>query len=177
MQVTVKGLSIQRQFPFTVSNLNLFADLTSNEVACPSDIANGFQPVVRNQDGKLNSCSNPAPYGSIVSFFAHGVGADQLGFPPVSQLSNLVAYVGNCAVAVQNARLIGDFVYQVEVPLPSSLLPCAQSYSLTAAENPFPITFSYNGAPVGPFVVPNPSGVIINFEPGQPMPMIVWVTQ
>jgi uncharacterized protein (TIGR03437 family) len=177
MQVTVKGLSIQRQFPFTVSNLNLFADLTSNEVPCPSNIANGFQPVVRDQDGKLNSCSNPAPYGSTVSFFAHGVGADQLGFPPVSQLSNLVAYVGNCAVAIQNARLIGDFVYQVEVPLPSSLLPCAQSYSQTSAENPFPITFSYNGAPVGPFVVPNPGGVIINFEPGQPMPMIVWVTQ
>jgi uncharacterized protein (TIGR03437 family) len=177
MQVTVKRLSIQRQFPFTVSNLNLFADLTSNEVPCPSDIANGFQPVVRNQDGKLNSCSNPAPYGSTVSFFAHGVGASQLGFPPVSQLSNLVAYVGNCAVAIENAPLLGDFVYQVEVPLPSSLLPCAQSYSLTAAENPFPITFSYNGAPVGPFVVPVPGGAIVNFEPGQPMPMIVWVTQ
>ena len=36
----------------------------------------------------------------------------------------------------------------------------------------------YTGAPVGPLIVPaGGAGPIVNFVPGQPMPMIVWVTR
>ena len=36
----------------------------------------------------------------------------------------------------------------------------------------------YNGAPVGPLIVPaGGAGPIVNFVLGQPMPMIVWVTR
>lgn len=180
MQLTVNGVSVQRQFPFTASNLNLFADLSANEISCPSAhfIANGFQPVAANADGSLNSCTNPARYGSTVSFFVHGVGAISLGFPPPQQLLNLQAFVGRCSVPVTNASLITGFVYKVDVAMPSSLLPCAGSYNPNQAENQFPVTLSYNGMPVGPRVVPVPTGSpIINFSPGEPMPMIVWVTQ
>jgi hypothetical protein len=57
-------------------------------------------------------------------------------------------------------------------------LPCATSYSLLSAENSSPVTLSYNSAPVGPLTVPSGgAGPIVNFAPGQPMPMIVWVTK
>jgi len=180
MQLTVDNTSVTRQFPFTVSNLNLFADLSSNEVPCPSAnfIANGFQPLAVNADGSLNSCTSPAHYGSTVSMFVHGVGAVQLGFPPAPQLLNLQAFVGFCSEPVVSAKLITGFVYKVDIALPPTLLPCAESYSLTQSENSFPVFLSYNNEPVGPFIVPvPPNSPIINFSPGQPMPMIVWVTK
>lgn len=179
MQLTVSGVTIQRQFPFTVSNMNLFADLSANEVSCPSVIiANGFQPLAANADGSSNSCTNPAKYGSTVSFFMHGVGAEQLGFPPPQQLLDLQAFVGFCSATITNASLIDGFVYKVDVSMPVSLLPCAEDYSELSAENEFPVTFSYAGEAVGPRVVPVPTGSpIINFSPGEPMPMIVWVTK
>jgi hypothetical protein len=47
-----------------------------------------------------------------------------------------------------------------------------------SAENSFAVTLSYNGAPVGPLILPTGgAGPVVNFAPGQPMPMIVWVTQ
>lgn len=179
MALTVNGVTIQRQFPYTVSNMNLFANLSSNQISCPTaiTIANGFQPVAVNADGSANSCAIPAKYGSTVSFFMHGVGGDSFGFQPPQQLLNVQAFVGNCSAAVTNASLIDGFVYKVDVSMPASLLPCAEAYG-SSAENSFFATFSYDGQPVGPLVVPIPNGgPIINFAPGEPMPMIVWVTQ
>jgi len=180
MQLTVNGATVQRQFPFTRSNLNLFADLTSNEVPCAvaNVIVSGFQPVAMNADGSRNSCANPAQYGSTVSFFMHGVGGGQLGFPPPERLLDIEAFVGACSAAVANAPLITGFVYKVDVAMPSSLLPCATQYAQTSAENQFSVTFGYHGEAVGPRAVPVPIGEpTINFATGQPMPMIVWLTK
>ena len=172
MEIGGNGARVQRQFPFTTSNLNLFADLSSNQVRCDQAnfIANGFQPVAANADGSMNSCTSPARYGSTVSLFVHGVG----GLAPPPQLLNLQAYVGLCSAAVTNATLVNDYVYKVDVKLPDSPLPCADAYSSMQAEGQFPVTLSYRGVPVGPVVVPT-GGPIINFGPGSPMPMIVWV--
>jgi len=109
-----------------------------------------------------------------VSFFVHGVGTNQFGSPQPHQLLNLQAYVGSCSAAVTNALLINGFVYKVDVSLPAWLSPCAEGYSLEA-ENEFPVSWSYNGLPVGPLVIPN-YGPIIDSSPSEPMPMIVWVT-
>lgn len=180
MQLTVNGTELQRQFPFTVSNMNLFANLAANQIPCPAaeQIVSGFQPLALNADGSMNSCGNPAKYGSTVSFFMHGVGAEQFGFPPPQQVLNVQAFVGNCSAAVTNAILVASFTYQVDVTMPATLLPCAQVYSEVLPENWFAVTFSYNGETVGPRTVPVPSGEpIINFAPGAPMPMVVWVTQ
>jgi len=128
-QLTVNGAGVERQFPFTFSNLNLFADLTSNEVSCPAanSSANGFQPMATNADGSPNSCTNPAKYGSTVSFFVHGVGGEVVGLPPLQQVVDLQAFVGFCSATVTNAALIDGFVYKVSVSMPASLLPCAES--------------------------------------------------
>lgn len=170
---------IQRPFPFTSSNLNLFADLSDNEVACPSAnfIANGFQPVAMNADGTMNSCASPAKFGSTVSFSVHGVGAIQLGFPPAQQLLDLQAIVGACSAAVENTSLVTAFVNKVDVRIPGSLWPCANGYNQASAENSFSVFLSRDGEPVGPRIVPVPSGPIVNFSPGQPMPMVIWVTR
>jgi uncharacterized protein (TIGR03437 family) len=178
MQLKVNNATLQRQFPLIASNMNLFATLTSNEIMCTpaKESANGFQPLALNADGSPNSCTNPAKYGSTVSFFMHGVGAESSGIPPAPQLFNLQAFVGQCSQTITNAALIDGFVYQVDVSMPSALLPCAiSSYSPISAENPFTVTFTYNGETVGPRVIPS-GGPFINFAPGQPMPMIVWVT-
>jgi uncharacterized protein (TIGR03437 family) len=180
MQLTVNGVATQRVFPFTNSNMNLFANLSSNQVSCQAGFiisgANGFQPLAVNGDGSTNSCANPAKYGSTVSFFMHGVGYEFIQPPP--QLLNVQALVGACSATITNASLIDSFVYKVDVTMPVSLLPCAQAYNGSTAENAFAVTFQYNGAAVGPRVVPVPNGgPIINFAPGEPMPMIVWVTK
>ncbi|HEY6347491.1 MAG TPA: SBBP repeat-containing protein [Bryobacteraceae bacterium] len=177
MEIAVNGQTVERQFPLTSSNLNVFAQLNSNQISCPHQTANGFQPTALNAGGSMNACSNPAKFGSTVSFFVEGVGATQLGFPPTQTLTGIEAAIGNCTVPAANASLITGFVYQVDIPLPDALLPCATSYSLTSPENSFQVTLSSGTVPMGPRVIPSPGGAIINFAPGQPMPMVIWVTE
>lgn len=175
MEVTVNGAAMQRQFPGAASNLNLFANLASNEVTCesPGFIVNGFQPLAMNADGSVNFCANPAKPGATVSFFIDGAGPP--GPPPPAQLPELQASVGPCSAPVLNTTLTNGFVYQVDIQLPSSG-PCASEYNPQLAA--LGVTFSYNGTAVGPLVVPPPPIVPnVNFTPGQPMPMIVWVAQ
>jgi uncharacterized protein (TIGR03437 family) len=177
MQVNVNGSMVQRQFPFAESNVNLFANLSSSQISCPnSPTAYGFQPLATNADSSLNSCTNPAQYGSTVSFFVHGVGAMQLGFPPPAQFSGIQAYVDSCSAAVTTESLIDGFVYKVDVTLPVSGLPC-EIVTAGQGETYFQVTLSYNGVPAGPLVVPaNLAGPIQNFAPpGEPMQMVVWV--
>ena len=117
MRVTYNGASVERQFAFTGSNLNLFASFSTTQNPCPnvpSDI--GFQPVATNADGSVNSCTNPAKAGSTVSLYAHGPG----GFvSPPSSLANLSANFGfACTALVTKAALITGFVYQVDVAIP-----------------------------------------------------------
>jgi len=178
MQLTVNGVTIQRQFPYAVSNMNLFADLSTDQVSCPAAITidYGFQPVAMNADGSTNSCAHPAKYGSTVSFFMHGVGGDTFGFQPPQQLLNVQAFVGYCSAAVTNASSIDSFVYKVDVTLPASQVPCSAGYS-SSAENLVWVTFSYNGNTVGPRTVPFSNGSPIVNLPSEPMPMTVWVTK
>ncbi len=181
LAVTVNGKLLERQFPFTSSNLNVFANLSSNSITCPAigyPVA-GAQPLAMNADGSLNSCAHPAHYGSTVSFFLHGIGgfANPFTSQPFSGLLNLQATVGSCSAAVTNTSLIDDFVYQVQVALPTALDPCDADYSNGTGENYFPVTFSYNDLPVGPLMVPGDlAGPLTSFAaPGQPMALIVWV--
>jgi hypothetical protein len=68
IQISVNGATVQRQFPYTVTNLNLFADLSTNSVPCPSGNLTGyFQPVATNADGSFNTCTNPAKYARTLA--------------------------------------------------------------------------------------------------------------
>jgi hypothetical protein len=178
MQVTTNGTVLQRQFPFTAANLNFFANLSSNG-PCVDSLA--YLPLAANADGSLNSCTNPAQLGTTVSFFVEGAGG--LGGPPTpgDQLGDVAAYVGSCAVAVTNTVAINNYVFRVDVSLPPASLPCANGYGPVGqpgSQFNDEVFLLYNGEPVGPYVVPVPAGSpIINFSPGQPIPMIIWVTE
>jgi uncharacterized protein (TIGR03437 family) len=176
-QVTVNGSSVERQFPFTESNLNLFANLSANQVSCDGGLtSSGIQPLATNADGSINSCMNPAQYGSTVSLYVHGAGAMQLGFPPSPQLPGVQALVDSCSVAVAPGALIDGFVYKVDLSLPAQGLAC-DTLSSGLGETYFQVTLSYNGAPVAPLIVPaNLAGGVLDFSsPGEPLPMVVWV--
>jgi uncharacterized protein (TIGR03437 family) len=175
MEVTVNGATMQRQFPAAASNLNLFANLASNVVVCPEGNpisgAFGFQPVALNADGSRNGCTSPAKFQTAVSFFVDGASLPG-GAQPLAQLPELQASAGGCPAQVLRTTLTNGFVYQVDVLLPEFASCALLSDNLITA---FGVTFSYNGTPVGPLVVPPPPIVpMSNFTPGQPMPMIVW---
>ncbi len=175
MRLTFNGASVEQAFPMTASNLNLFADVATVQSDCAGAPAmNTFQPVVGNPDGSRNSCTNPAPYGSTVSFFAHGAG----GYgAPAGFLNGLQVTVGYCSAAVADTVLVTDFVYRVDVVLPGAARPCG-GYGIGQAAAGLEVTFhGYNGAPVGPLRVPLSSvGPELEFNAAEnPMPMMVWV--
>jgi uncharacterized protein (TIGR03437 family) len=183
MQLNVNGATATRQFPYTLTNLNLFANLMAGQSSCAgaSPGNQGYQPVASNADGTSNSCANPASAGSTVSFYMHGIGATQLGFGPTQEIPGLSASVGYCSAQVTSANLIGDFVYQVDVTLPASPAACV-GIPGTSAMYQLPVTFIYNGEIVGseivgPFIVPTPGAISTEFAPGQPMTMMAYVKQ
>ena len=170
-QVIKNGVSSAlRELPGAPSNLNLFANL-SYRLACPGDtISFGPYPLALNADGSLNSCANPAKFGSTISFFVDGSGPQ----PLAAQLTGLQASAQQCSgpvsAPVERTSLINNFVYQVDVQFPAPVSACNGIISN--------VIFSYNGAPVGPLIVPSPSySPIVVFTPGQSMSMIVFLTQ
>ena len=176
MQLNYNGASTRRAFPLTASNLNIFANLSTRVESCSgvASTSTGFQPVAMNADGSSNSCTNPAKAGSTVSLFVHGAGG--INAPP-SDLVNLHASFGfGCTALVTHAPLINGLVYRVDVTLPSSLAACGEPSSGTLG---VPLTLNYNDAPAGPFAIPvDSTGQVERFSPpGEPMAMIVWVTQ
>jgi uncharacterized protein (TIGR03437 family) len=173
MRLTYNGASEERRFPFVLSNMNVFADL-STRTPCPSSPSIvGFQAVALNADGSYNSCANPAKAGSTISLFVHGIG----GFPPPPpQLTGFQADIGfGCTALVTNASANGTFVYKVDVLLPAQFGPCF--VNLNNPATPVNITLSHNDDPVGPFNIPaDAAGPLFNFlPPGTPTTLIVWV--
>jgi hypothetical protein len=146
-------------------------------------LKDGFTPaaIAADADGSPNSCDNPAQAGFTVSFYMHGIGAIQLGFGPPPQIADLTATVGYCSAQVINAALIGDFVYQVDVTMPASPSDCTGLPGIlgTSARYQFPVTFYYNGEIVGvdcrTLYRADPEALSVDFAPGRPIPMMVYV--
>ena len=149
MQLNVNGVTLERQFPYLLTNLNVFANLFSSSCLAGNE---EYQPLALNTDGSLNTCTNPAHGGSTVSFFMHGVGAFQLGFPAANQIDGLTATLGGCSAAVTNAALTVDYVYEVDVTVPASFESCPDmSINELTSLYQAPVVFNYNGTAVGPF--------------------------
>jgi uncharacterized protein (TIGR03437 family) len=172
MQVTMNGSTIQRQFPFTASNLNLFADLSGNSSCANAQLSqNVAQPLATNADGSVNSCANPAKSGSTVSFYAHGAGT--------SLSTGDLQVASNCPAAITQVSQINAFVSRIDVQVSA----CGGNGSVS-------LRFSRAGTPVGPLALPplylNPyrsqllaaifPPVLATIFPAQALPMVVWVT-
>lgn len=158
MKLTVDNTSIERQFPFTASNPNLFAKVSAEAAPC---VAGAFQALAMNADGSWNSCNDPAAFGSTVSFFLHGVGAPYLGLPPAPGLDNVEALIGNCPAYVADTLLIDGYVYKVDVRVPASTESC-----ISNGPGGYVVGLTYNGVAIGPREVSG-SGI--------PLDTIVWL--
>jgi hypothetical protein len=172
MQLTYNGGAAQRQFPLARPNLSLFADLLSSHSSCPS-AQPGYQPLALNEDGSINGCDHPAAAGSKVSVFLNGAG--EYG-STVDTLNSLVANLnfGCTSTLVGSSVALNDYVLQVDLRLPAASAGCGLPPNSAAA---IPFTLSYQGTPVGPFVVPATSvGPSVTFAlSSQPAPMLIWV--
>ena len=164
MVLTANGATIQRQLPFVIYNLNMFADISTNQPTCSHPVPSGYgvQPLSANADGSKNTCDTPAAYGSVVSVFVHGPGALQYGFPPPTELFGVQAMVEQCSALVEKAALLGNYVYQVDVLLPSANQSCLENSN--PGEQGYGLTLTYNGLPVGPLT-----------PYGQAMRTVIWV--
>jgi uncharacterized protein (TIGR03437 family) len=121
--VVVTGGGTSTPVPLTVVNAS--PGVYTNSTGGPGPA------VATNQDGSLNSASNPAAKGSIVLFYASGLGAVSPALaegmvPPDSPLSSVVgevgAFIGGVPAAVQFAGLAPGFpgLYQLNIQVPAT---------------------------------------------------------
>jgi uncharacterized protein (TIGR03437 family) len=154
MQVTVNGVSgQQRQIPFCCSgspHLFLNAQATYNLTANPNEF---FVPLTLNEDGSMNSPSNPAQQGSIVSVFVNGLAPN----PEVT--SGPVQLYATGGWTVENVAPATPFVYRVDVKVLSvanfETLPVNSSCTTTLCS--VSLVLFNNG---GGFVSPQTGGIV-----------------
>ena len=113
MQLTVNGVSSPPlRFPVTSANPRLFVVPDSFQSASQE-----FFTVALNPDGSVNSASNPAQLGSIISMFMNGHAVDPL-VP-----GGLPLLITSAEWSVTNVSQAGPFVLQVNLQVPSSPTP------------------------------------------------------
>jgi uncharacterized protein (TIGR03437 family) len=114
MQVTMNGASSSpRQLPITYANPSLF--LNPSATSQNSGSAFGFVALALNADGSLNSSSNPAPLGSVISVFVNGISPDPDVNTAPLQLSS------NNGWTVKGFSQTSPFVLQLNLQTPSVL--------------------------------------------------------
>jgi uncharacterized protein (TIGR03437 family) len=107
--------------------------------------APGLSPSILNQDGTLNTAANPAPHGSIVSFYGTGLGqmTPQLndGNLAISTPYSIPINTPTLTIGNQPAQILyaGDAptlptgVFQINAMIPANINPGPASVSLTVA--------------------------------------------
>jgi len=119
IQLTVNGVNAPtRQLPVAFSNPSLFLNTAllsqANEV--------GFVVTALNVDGSLNSGTNPAQPGSVVSVFVNGLNAQGALAPP--QFSTINGW------SITGTSQISPFVCRVNLQVPTGGFNCPASSSV-----------------------------------------------
>jgi hypothetical protein len=110
MQVTVNGVSSPlRGLPMTFANPSLFL------AAQPNATSLGLIALALNVDGALNSPSNPAAQGSIISVFLNGIAPDPDVNTAPLQLSSTNGWL------VTGYSQASPFVVKVDLQVPAAL--------------------------------------------------------
>jgi uncharacterized protein (TIGR03437 family) len=130
LRVSVNGqTSAPRLFPVTPSNPAFFGQATFSTVGCggiptATGSSGSTVPIVRNEDGRQNSCETPAKHGSVISFFVNGVGEGSpfpsLNSTPPPGALQFVAVAGPWSAEVVNVARENDFIWRVDIRLPAS---------------------------------------------------------
>jgi uncharacterized protein (TIGR03437 family) len=104
--------SALRELPLTYANPSLFinpAQTFPNGAPSP-----GFVPMALNADGSVNSSTNPAPQGSIVSVFVNGL------VPNPDVVSGPVQLSTTDGWSVTNIAQVNPFVLRVDARVPQN---------------------------------------------------------
>jgi uncharacterized protein (TIGR03437 family) len=115
MKVTVNGVSSPAlQFPVTFFNPSVFVVPGSYLFASAESFA-----VALNANGSVNSSTNPAQLGSVISLFVNGLSNPQVSSEPPD------LYLGGVSLYAPGGSLLNfsqpnPFVVEVKLPVPSS---------------------------------------------------------
>jgi uncharacterized protein (TIGR03437 family) len=113
-KVTVNGVSSPaRQFALTFDAPSLFP-ATPPPASNPSSFP--LPALALNSDGSVNSSSNPAPLGSVITIFLNGISPDPDTNTAPLQLTSDLAWM------VTDVALENPFVTQVSLQVPSKLV-------------------------------------------------------
>jgi uncharacterized protein (TIGR03437 family) len=130
MQVTVNGVSSPpRELPITFANPSLFVNLPDLQ-AEQTYSSFGFIALALNADGSLNSASNPARLGSVVSVFVNGISPNPDVNTGPLQLTSTYGWL------VTGYSQASPFVLQVDLQVPAKLqnnFSCATNLVCTVA--------------------------------------------
>ena len=171
MQVSFNGSTTSpRQLPVVRSNPNLLANLAGNQTNCAPAFQTlpNFAPVATNADGSLNTCTNPAKLGSVVSVYMHGVAS------PICPCFD--ANLGSQSAAVVNLVALTSFLTRVDVQIPTSFATGNKVTVPATPEGYFQLSLSLFDVPVGPLAILS-RNVVNPANPGSPIPLFVWATQ
>ena len=123
-------------------------NILSSPVTIPvAATAPGFSPSILNQDGTVNTSTNPAPRGSIVSFYGTGLGAmtPQLndGNLAISTPYSTPVNTPTLTIGSQPAQII----YSGDAPtLPTGVFQINATISATINPGPAPVLLTIAGA-------------------------------
>jgi uncharacterized protein (TIGR03437 family) len=131
---SLQGISDSRTLPIVASNPAAFLNTPPDASITPciyesSASLNGTFPLAINPDGSINTCTNPAPAGSIVALFLEGLG---LTLPPV-----ITANGGVTVVSISPADTDETSgVWQVNLQIPANAPSGGNQVSLSAGGVP-----------------------------------------
>jgi uncharacterized protein (TIGR03437 family) len=121
-------------------------NLLSAPVSMPlAATAVGFSPSILNQDGTLNTTANPAPRGSIVSFYGTGLGkmtpqlndgSLAISTPYSTPLNSPTVTIGGQPAQilyVGDAPTLPTGVFQINATIPANINPGQSTVSLAIA--------------------------------------------
>ncbi len=118
MQVMVNGVPAEaRALPVVNNAPNLFTSASTSAASCPETIAGeAIALFANNADGSVNSCSNPAKPGTVISLFVDGVNVKG----QVSELPVAVT-IGHWSAEVVNVTEANPYVLRIDVTVPSTV--------------------------------------------------------
>ena len=137
MKVTVNGVSPPAlEFPVVYANPSLFVVPGSYSPTLEQSVT-----VALNADGSVNSATNPAQLGSVISVFVNGLAMDaQIPYEP----PNLYSVAG---WSVTGSSQINPFVLQVSLQIPASANLYCQLNGCTASFTIYDLASYLNGPP------------------------------
>jgi uncharacterized protein (TIGR03437 family) len=178
MQVSVNGVpGPARELPVSASVPSVFANLSGTVSSCTVGgfiYMSAFNDFALNADGTVNSCSNPAKPGTVISFFVNGLGDQTFSGAPSPWLPSQIPVavtMGEWSAEVVNVSAPNPFLWQVDVLVPPGAVQ--SSAPLGAVNVTMDLNLMGGVVALGPLTVQATSPSYT--AAGTPIPLSVWV--